>query len=460
MADFEFGNDQAPQLERLQNLVSVNAERGELSFDWIGPAVSDTLNKYVVDHFNDGFSMGQEDPLPVADNMAEASRLLDICLIQQREILGLESEAILSALDICLARETLQANLAIAKADLAASIKISGQDEGQIGLLERKYELQGQAIDERLKLHNRPGSSLNYGERIAFLRKIYTRNLHSTYRHLHSGWLGLQLSYGAQLPEPSWTDGRDDVVGYFLEWINRAIEVMKWGARSELVHDVILYLVNDNISLDLRTYLGAVNAGGDKYLEFELTPSHLRQFSVYNNTLVPNLQTHSVRLLAMDAAFICREDKASWANMFMGLLANSGNANNAPRDAATGYGMAAERLRLIRESRTMGLEFSLPEPGIPIQRVRFGAIPAWTGGAARDRFRPLADKGIHDVPPFGKWRMAVNQYVHGPSGRTKFGAYLDDIPSLTHPSRDLGWISDIALMLRIAIRPRYQHQGD
>ena len=145
MADFEFGNDQAPQLERLQNLVSVNAERGELSFDWIGPAVSDTLNKYVVDHFNDGFSMGQEDPLPVADNMAEASRLLDICLIQQREILGLESEAILSALDICLARETLQANLAIAKADLAASIKISGQDEGQIGLLERKYELQGQA---------------------------------------------------------------------------------------------------------------------------------------------------------------------------------------------------------------------------------------------------------------------------------------------------------------------------
>ncbi len=468
MADFEFGNDAAGQVQRLQNLVAAHAALGQLSFNWIEPIVSTTLDEFAAMHLYDSFHSPFETEVPVTDHIADAARLLDICLVQRQEILSLESEAILSALDICLARETLKANRAIAKTELAAATKVSGADFGQDGLLEQKFSLQGYAIDERLKLHNRKGSSLNYGERVAFLRKIFTQNLSRANRHVELAWRGLKLCYGLQLPEPSWVDGEDNLVGYLLDWINVATVWLRQGEFSESIHDVILYLVDDNICPDLRQYLSAIKTGGDKYFTFEIKPSDLRQFSVYSNTQSPDVASQSVRVLGLDAAFICREDQAAWSGMFAGLANNAGGADNKPRDLATAYGLAAGRMRQIRSSRTMGLEFRLPEPvlvengsqiGIATSPVRFGAVSIWDGATARQQFRPLADKGVSDIPPFGTWQMAVDQFVHGPSGRSLFGAYLEDASGTGHPSRDLGWISDIALMIRVAIRPRLRHEA-
>jgi hypothetical protein len=428
--------------------------------------------------------------------------------VQRQEILTLESEAMLSALDICLARETLAANVAIAQTELAAAIKQAGLASGPTALLEQKYKLQGFAIDERLKLHNRPGNALNYGERVTFLRKVFTRNVARAVRHAEIAHKNLEYCYGLKVPGPSWYDGRANIVGYLLEWLDRTLIQLRQGAMSERVEDVILYLVNDNICPNLRTYLANLSAGEDKYFTFELKPQHLRQYSVYSDTQMPDPAKHAVRVLAMDAAFICREDSASWTSMFRKLLKNSGKAENGPRDNATSHGLIAERMRQLRESRTMGLEFLLPEePGSAPQTdglievgntpVRLGAVPIWASGSAREQFRPLADNGITDVPPFGVWKMAVNQYVHGPNGRSKFGALLDDPPGFDieyvampavgtlphglhgdgpdidgpvlaastaggerHAARDLGWISDIAIMLRVAVRPRMDRMTD
>jgi hypothetical protein len=468
MADFDFNGSTGGQAQRLRNLVSANAARGDLGFNWIRIVTESTLPQYLLQHFHDGFSSGQPDALPVADNMAEAGRLLDASLGQQREILQAEAQAILAALDICLAKQTLEASRAVAIAELAAAIRTSGQDNGAQQQLKNKFDTQSFAIDERLRLHNLAGGALNYGERIEFLRKLYVRNVSKAADHLRAAYRGLTLAYGARLPEPIVSHYGDKVVEGLIDWHRMAVEIMNKGRRSEQIVDIILYLVNDNICPDLRTFFATEQEGGDRLFEFTINPRHFRQYSVYNNTLQPDPNIMATRILGMDAAFICGEDDASWLTMYDALESSVGGNGSHARDRAAVLSAAEERMRSIRASRTAGLEFLLPEPketavdgttiAAPTAPVRFGAVPVWSGTSARDQFRPISDLGVADVNPFGKWGMAVNQYLHGPTGRSKFGALMG--PQISYSdARNMGLISDIALFLRVAIRPRFTETG-
>jgi hypothetical protein len=481
---FGFGDNAISQTEQFRDLVLMHEHLGDLSFAWVGPIVAQSLDEYVGDHFNDGPASLFEPYLPINFHLGEASRLVDACLVQRQEIMALESEAMLSALDICLARETIDHSAAIARTELAATMKQANLTVGPTAELDMKFLLQRGAIDERLKLHNRPGSALNYGERVTFLRKMYTRNVARAWRHCEIVHEHLEYCYGLKVSELDYGPTHEgNRVEYLIDWLDKTLVRLRRGAHSERIQDVILYLCKDNICPDLRRQLASDRDIGSRTFLFELKPEHLSQASV-NGEHAPDPARHATRVLAMDAAFICREDQISWTAMFRSLVKNIGKADNGPRDQSTSFGLIAERMRQVRETRTMGLEFLLPqEPGnanqnddfvkLQNQPVRFGAVPIWDSGAARDRFRPVADNGISDVPPFGVWKMAVNQYVHGPSGLSKFGLPLEDPEGFDvelyaatgtgsatlsggqrHAARDLGRIADIAIMLRVAVRER------
>lgn len=473
MADYDFRSTQGTQIERLQNLVATTADRGELSFNWIKPIVDQTLDEYVTAHHNDDITKIPY-PFPAASNISEASRLIDICLVQQREIHQLEAQGIMAALDICLARDTLEDNAAIEAAHLSASLAQAGTDKGEQDNLTKKINTHRWAIDERLRLHNRTGSALNYGERVSFLRKIYTQNMYDAWTYMMAGWRGLNLGYGLILPQPNeW----DHTIENYVKWIHRAVEYMERGRNEEIIYDAILYLVRDNIFPELGSNLADDTIGGDFSWEFIFTPNYLQQNSNYGYPEAPDPAVHAVRVLGLDAAFICHDDYEEWRkDAYNYGRIKLGSTENYARDSLTLYGMAAERLRLMRASRTMGIEFLLPaqegktsdakDVTAEKRRVRLGAVPLWAGATAREQFRPLSDKGITDLNPFGTWRIAIDKHIHGPTGQTLLGKDMSGDGSTNNPKvlpthgGNLSKITDIALMLRVAVRPRYPNPVD
>jgi hypothetical protein len=475
IVSYDFANTGKSQRVRLAELVAYNADLSDQSFNWLASITNETLEELALRYVQENTGYHAIWPLPADSHLAEASRLLDVCLVQRKEIYQLEAQAVMSALDICLAIGAIEADRKVAKTHFNAALKQLGTtDAAGLTSIDAKFTAQKQGVEERLRLHNQVGGSLNYGERITFLRDMFGKNLRLAYHRMRSVAEGARFAYRVRLPEIDSEAANGDLLGMFVDWVRNASDKLEESDYTEHVYEVLIYLCADGLADSLKTRLSSSNTAGSIRGKFTLKPENLKQDAYATNLQFPE-PTDAVRIIGMDLAFICQEDDRGWGEVAtelyntlpqpisggIGGSASNVDAREIARDRVALTSMINERMREMRRSRTIRMSLTLPwqivDPG-PSQKVlateptRFGTVPIWTGGSARDQFRPVATQEVRDRCPFGEWEYDIDPTILSTNGKSQFGVQISPGVGPPHTGWFLGRLQDVVLMLRLAVR--------
>ncbi len=478
-AIYKFEDTSRSSIEKLKALIEADKEGGAQSdFGWLEDILDKTLEQYTIADFNTTpANIDAYNPLQVEMHLAEGSRLLDLCLNQRKEIYQLESQAILSALDICLSRQTLDFDEKLARINLAASIKQAqlSPNNGSADLRDR-YQVLRFSLTERLKLHNRIGSALNYGERVRFMRKIYVDNLRLAYQRLNAAWRGMAFAYRIKTSEPIYIPTDNSILDSYIKWMRAAITAIEEGDAHERVYDFRVRLIRDGLDKKLREN----RDGSSMYMyshvgEFTLKKEHFEKYKsawpavpVANIGLLDRLtETDAVRLLGLDVSFIFPIERA-WAAAAKDLK-DKIQANDQARDMASYHAFFDDNLRQFREH--LSLEVALTPPMAITEFESIGKeyrwqpadlwisdAPAWTEGTSRDHVKFTIDPNFQNFSPFGLWKYSSFLKSHYNKGTTLFEG--DDAISwlFRHFSDGTAFLPrlaphDILVVLKVAVRP-------
>lgn len=468
-AGYKFDDAVHTPIDKLKAIIKADEVRGVPSdFGWLKDILDETLEEYAIREFRaTAASIDAYNPLQVEMHLAEGSRLLDLCLNQRKEIYQLESQAILSALDICLSQQTLDLDEKVAQINLAASVKQAQlpPDDGKTALQDR-YKTFRFSLIERLKLHNRTGSALHYGERVRFMRRIYVDNLRLAYQRVNAAWKGMAFAYRIKTAEPAYIPAVGNVLDSYVKWMRGAITAVEETDKYERVIDIRMHLAAEGLDMGLKERLSHTSSspptpGGDYSGKFTLTNAFLKQFLGDARNGIP-ADTDAVRLIGLDVGFVYGGDDYSWVLTVKSMLSNT----NGPRDAQV-YSFIDSKV--TEERALIALKFAVTPPIAKTYlaekeyfwqppTVRIENVPAWTEGSARDHFKPVADPGFQNCSPFGEWKYTIDGDVKGSSRFTKFRG---------NPAPELEWgtnghyskfmVHDIVLLLRVAVRKSLHH---
>lgn len=187
---FESGVDSKKIIQEIRRLSDKTA------WDWVKPIIDVTLDEYVALYLQENrLSRTSFNPCRVEDNLAEAAKLLDICVQRKAKILALESQVLLTVLDISLSSQLSQHEQAIAKTHWDADHRATAEPDPVSDPISQRFTLLSYARDYRNALHNERGSSLNYGERVENMRYLYADSLRLCYARLSASWIGLNEEF-------------------------------------------------------------------------------------------------------------------------------------------------------------------------------------------------------------------------------------------------------------------------
>lgn len=461
--NYDFSDRKHTSVEKLLAIITA---RETTDFDWLKDILDETLEQYVKREFTDTVAnIDAYNPLQVEMHLAEGSRLLDLCLNQRKEIYQLESQAINSALDICLSQQTLDFDHELAKIHLAASVMQAqlppDADDGKTNL-QNRHDVFKNALIERLKLHNRSGSALNYGERVRFMRKIYVDNLRLAYQRLNAAWRGMAFAYRIKTSEPAYNQTKDNVLDSYVNWMRRAITAVEESDKYERVFDIQLNLARLGIDKGLEEFFRTKS--GDYFGRFTLTREDFDWGRVGDDHhyLIP-AETAAIRLLGMDVAFVYKSNDSEWVEVGKKLKEKI-ETNDQSRDQSNFLAFVSNYVRQERELISMQCTFTPPiavtELGggmhsWPSGMLRIESVPVWTEGSSRNHFKPIADPSFQNASPLGEWNYMINGIASGTSSFNYFGQYPGSPVALDlyrlSPNQEFD-LCDIVLFLRVAVR--------
>jgi hypothetical protein len=245
MTGYGFADDQRPPVDKLRALLV--DQHGSISdFEWIRDIVETSLDEYVDEHIEQGFNAERYAPLAIEDNLAECARLIDVCLVQRGEIFQLESQGILSALELTYAAELLakESTLGAVAAEAAIQQAQWANAADVRAAHDEKHRIRALEVQERLALHGRAGSALNYGERVRFLRRIFTENLQRVNECMWALSFGLSAAY--DLTVDSAYDYRKRAPGVSIldngvTWVRRAIDLLELRTQKMIEREVWVF---------------------------------------------------------------------------------------------------------------------------------------------------------------------------------------------------------------------------
>ena len=454
-------------VDKLKNIVREDVDG---DFGWLKDILDKTLEEYTIKELQvSGPNIGAYNPLQVEIHLAEGARLLDLCLSQRKEIFQLESQAILSALDICLSLQTLELDHKLAQIHLAASASQAQLPPGDGNTsLGTRYDIFRHALRERLKLHNRSGSALNYGERVRFLRKMYVDNLRLAFQRVHAAWRGMAFAFRIKTEDPeAYTPADGNMLDFLVQWMRRAITAVEESDAHERVLDIRIHLVAEGFDNNLKTRLHPSNQDteGPYHGKFTLKKEHINQYLGDDASNGIPVDTDAIRLLGLDVAFVYGGNDMEWVEYAQEALRKIKN-----KDQRADYThLAAYVNEKVRQERELiALKFALTPPLATTElagdeyywqpaMMRIENVAAWTEGSARDHFKPTADPRSQNASPFGIWTYSIDGTAKGTSRFTKFGGNPGSALQLAHDGgakikNQQFLVQDVVLLLRVAVR--------
>lgn len=249
-------------------------------FSWLTPIVTQTLDNFV----REALKESPPDPeafIPnlVSDHLSEITKLLDICVQKREKIFLIESDALIKGQEF-LAAEKLEegdkALLAISVRSLRVTSGEAGDDTKDVEFARARSELLKSQRLARLAMHNVPGSSLNYGERVSHERNIYALNILTILERMHALKRSQMGHYMGDLPVSAEWDGDLDSLVYMVRNLLHILERTNPFERTEEFLLPILAL--GDIPLMPEFQEGKLPEQIQPYIEldFQITPEDLR----------------------------------------------------------------------------------------------------------------------------------------------------------------------------------------
>ena len=396
---FNFQDRSKQPVQLLKDAIQAGGDDARKLFAWLADILDTTLDDELLhDLRSSPVESTGLDPLQIDEHLQEASRLLDASLVQRKEIHQLESQAVLTALDAFHASQAARDDLAVERVKLQAAAKQAQVDDGPgLDALEKKAAQTRDALETRIRLHNRSGSALNYGERVRFMRRMYLSNVRRALERLHAAWRGTALAYGVSRADPrTYVDalpqGEVNLLNAFVAWLRNCLAEIERIEAVQNTYVVYLYLCEENIAPGLKARL-AENRGGTFQGEFTLEPKHIAQF--------PQLPADigRTRIVGMDLAF---------------------------RGPVIDDESFKVSLRVPKQSVTLGGVLHEWQPGM----FRSASVPTWATGSARERLVPNAHAAVSNASPYGKWQLWIDEDVRGRMDRHKFGEWKPGSPNI------------------------------
>jgi hypothetical protein len=237
------------------NLADVAAAKGQLrsvaddsAFAWLKPVIETSLADYVRGRLRDEPpDTDRYSAFAVEDNVSVANDMVNRCLTRRGQIYDLEANALLTAIgyqqeqalansEARLARLRAEADLAVSQRSMTAEIE---------RCLGEQVSVRAGALRARIALHNLAGSSLNYGEQIAFMREIYADNIRNLLERIDAIRRGLQACYGigvTSLPELPEAGQQADDLDRIVWWLRGVIMAVEMVERAQTVSTLYLPL--------------------------------------------------------------------------------------------------------------------------------------------------------------------------------------------------------------------------
>jgi hypothetical protein len=347
---------------------------------------------------------------------------------------------------------------ALAQVQLKAARKQAeaGADDADADDLRKRDRLATAALKTRLTLHNRSGSALNFGERIAWLRRLYVDNVRSAYLRMYAARIGAFAHYHLTAPEvPAWATGRDSL-HELVTWQRRIIERLEWEDQFE-------HLVEGHITLSTQSgpfngtiwtreqFLDTVNSRGEI----------ASPFAIYNGQF-PNEGSRWERLVAIGIAPTFDENDEEFQSLYEALTrqATTSDAANGAIQRMNASSLVAERLRRLQESLTFRIELTPPEQEILMQGtrhdafrkvapVRTGTISAWVSGPIANGLNWLDFPTLRNINPYGQWTLKLQSLAWAPAR----SQWLNELGiALPGNRRAPLKIKDIHIVMRVASR--------
>lgn len=171
-------------------------------FDWLLPIIKTSLDKQLSEYLT------KEPPistryinLDVIEHLKEATDIINKCNDRRTLIYDLEAKGIFSALEYFQFLETLEAEIKLGKLNINAIYTQSelpdAEENYQKAFDEKTISALG-VLRTKLSLHNKEGNSLNYGERVKYLRDLYCDDVKTIYERLIAIKRVLKYSFGQE----------------------------------------------------------------------------------------------------------------------------------------------------------------------------------------------------------------------------------------------------------------------
>lgn len=221
---------------------------GEAAFAWLRPIVETTLADFVRGVL--GADPPDEDrysAYAIDENVSVATDMVNRCLSRRSQIYDLESAALRTAIgyqqelrlaesDARLARVQAQAHLAAAGQSLSPDIE---------RVLAQQAEVRAGTLRARIELHNLAGSSVNFGEQVAFMRAVYADNIRNLAERIEAIRRGVTLCYGVGpgvLPDLPRAEEQGDDLDLIVWWLRGVVKTVEWLERTAMSFRVYLPL--------------------------------------------------------------------------------------------------------------------------------------------------------------------------------------------------------------------------
>lgn len=235
-------------------------------FAWLKPVVDFTLDESVIIYLNlNQPNINRFASLDLQEHIAEATNLINTNLAKKNELYELETKALASALEYLQISQSLSPNEKLGKLRLKADYNQSGDTSisDYSDALDSKFTSIRSILRARLSLHNQNGNSLNYGERIKYLRRIYCDNIKNIYERLFVIKRTLKYSFEQDTaPLPNFLE-ISNKLDKLIWWMRNAISKYETEEQYDYVIQKTISLRENSEKQGLDDYINQFHTSGE-----------------------------------------------------------------------------------------------------------------------------------------------------------------------------------------------------
>ena len=436
--------------------------KNSLQFNWLVPVLVSTLDDFVADALDpdaeeptgpmDGeprlvlrVDTHRYSPFQFEQNLSVANDMINRLLSKRNEIFDLEAQALRVAIAYCEEAQLMPGEeAAVAMAARADAVQAGQPFEGALAKWPAlRSRTKREILNAKLSLHNHAGSSLNYGEQISLMRKIYADNVRILTERMHAVREFLSL-YGvaedepeARVPDPRTPAFLEDAVWWIRRLVEGYEETERTMERSMVFVDVIVEAGRGKSAEEQAGIWNGFLDTGEIEFDFTGQPPQGIQFLPGGGTV------H----VAYEPAEIGRPLPPLW---LVGLSASVAVRLGVPPNTVTDNVEADRKASAFAENAIAamrGLSFPISvTPPTQLDHkessatVDLGMVPLRVNEPASDDVRPIDVESARRFSPLGRWRVKV-----GPASPDRMPGYVPEV------RQSLGGLPGLSIVLGVQV---------